>query len=99
MSFQSFLEKVRAKPEHVKKRISLWTSFAVTAVIFAFWVSSFSVFHSSPAAQLAVSVKSAATPSQSMVASVSSFFTDIKELVFGAKKVTYSSVEVLPGKK
>ncbi len=99
MSLETYLEKVRSKPEHVKKHISFWTSFGLTAIIFAFWVSSFGVFRNAAGGDVAATVRNAATPGQSLVAGVGSFFTDIKELIFGAKKVTYSSVEVLPGNK
>ncbi|MEA2715681.1 MAG: hypothetical protein QOG91_709 [Candidatus Parcubacteria bacterium] len=99
MSLESYLEKVRAKPEHVKKHISFWTSFGVTAVIFTFWVGSFGVFRNAAAGDVATTVRNAATPGQSLVAGVGSCVVDVKELIFGAKKVTYSSVEVLPGNK
>lgn len=90
---------MRAKPEHIRKRYAFWSSLGLTAVIFAFWLGSFSSFNFSAHNAITAAVGDAGTPAQSMVASVSSLFNDVKELIFGAKKVTYSSVEILPGNK
>ena len=98
MAFQQHLESLRAKPEHIRKRYAFWGSFGVTAIIFMFWLGSFSTFSSASHNAVTAAVADASTPVQSLVASVGSLFNDVKELVFGAKKVTYSSVEVLPGK-
>ena len=99
MSFQSYLENLRAKPAHIRKQYAFWASFGVTVVIFAFWLASFSPFGGSSQSAVADAVDKARTPGQSLVASVGSFFTDVKDIVFGSRKVTYSSVEVKPGKK
>ena len=46
---------------------------------------------------VAQAVESTGSPASSLVASVGSFFGDIKDLLFTPKKVTYSTVEVRPG--
>lgn len=97
MSLQQHLETLRAKPEHIRKRVAFFSAFGITAIISVFWLSSFSSLGGSPNA-VAVAVNKAGTPAGSMLASVGSLFNDVKELLFGAKKITYSSVEVLPGK-
>lgn len=97
MSFYSYLENLRAKPEHVRRRYSFWTSFGITAIIFVFWLGSFSISNLSAQAPIASAVEKAGSPGQSMIAGVASFFGDLKELIFGAKRVTYTSIEVLPG--
>lgn len=99
MSVQTYFESLRAKPDHEKKRFAFWTSFGITALIFVFWLGSFTALGNAAQAPVAAAVQKAGSPGQSLVASVGSLFTDVKELVFGARKMTYSSVEVLPGKK
>lgn len=97
-TLQRHLETLRSKPEHIRKSIAFWSAFGVTAVIFAFWIASFTAWGVSTQTSIASVVQKADTPAQSMVASVGSFFYDIKDLVFGSKKITYSTVEVSPGK-
>jgi hypothetical protein len=99
MNLQSHLENLRAKPEHIKKRYAFWSSFGFTAIIFAFWIASFSSWGMASAPAVASVVDKVGTPAQSMIAGVGSFFTDIKDLIFGAKKIKYTSVEVSPGKQ
>ena len=95
MTLQSYLEHLRGKPHHVRKQIAFWSSFAITAVIFAFWLASFttSVAQSKESSVVAT----ASTPGQSLVAGIGSVFGDIKDLIFKPNKVTYT-VEVSPGK-
>ena len=97
MSLQTTLERLRAKPEHVRTRIAFWSSFGLTAVIFAFWAASFSVT-GTPTKAVASAVEKAGAPGESLVASVGGFFGDIKEMIFGSKKIKYAEVEVSPGK-
>lgn len=97
MSFASYLEGLRAKPEHIRKRYAFWSSFGVTALIFAFWLGSFSSVEIGAKQSVAKVVDKAGTPTQSLVAGVGAFGQDIWELVFGSKKVTYSEIEILPG--
>jgi hypothetical protein len=102
MAFQNYLDNMRAKPEHIRKRYALSISFGVTAVIFMFWLSSFGTTLNNGADKTAVAraVNNAGSPGRSLVASVGSLFSDVRDIVFGARKVTYTS-EVLigPGKK
>ncbi len=97
-TLQNHLENLRAKPEHVRERYAFWGSLGITAIIAAFWLSSFTVALSSPQTSVNAAVASAGTPGASLVAGVESFFGDIKDFIFGAKKVTYTSIEVSPGK-
>lgn len=98
MSFQSHLENLRAKPKHIRKRYAFWGSFGFTAIISVFWLASFTTWGGTAGSTVASAVDRAGSPAQSLVAGVGSFFSDIKDLIFGAKKVTFSSVEVRPGK-
>lgn len=98
MSLQTTLENLRAKPEHVRKRIAFWSSFGITAVIFMFWLASFSMT-GTPSTAIASAVEKAGSPGQSLIAGVGSFFMDIKDMIFGTKKIKYAEVEVTAGKK
>ncbi len=98
MTFQSYLENLRAKSDGAKKQIAFWSSFGITAVIFLFWIASFSSFGNSSKAAVASAVNKASAPSQSLVASVGGFFGDIKDLFFAPRKVTYTDIQVSPGK-
>ena len=99
MAFQNYLDNLRAKPEHVRKRIAFWSSLSITVIIFAFWAASFSISGSSAPAVVTTAVTRAGNPGSSLIAGVGNFFGDLKEMIFGAKKVTYREIEVRPGKK
>ena len=98
MAIQDHLETLRAKPEHVRRRIAFWASFGTTALIFMFWLGSFSTSTTASTQAVAKAVDKTASPGQSMVAGVGALGKDVWELIFGSKKVTYSTVEVTPGK-
>ncbi len=97
MTIQSYLETLRAKPEGARKQIAFWSSFGITAIIFVFWLASFNVFGAA-GTTVAQAVNKAGTPSQSLIASVGGFFGDIKDLFFAPRKVTYTDIQVSPGK-
>ncbi len=99
MSLQSFIEKISEKPEHIRKRYSFFISLGITSIIFVFWISSFEFVKTPVDKSLASVVEKVGTPGESLVASVGSFFTDIKDIVFGPKKVEYTTIEVKPGRK
>lgn len=97
MSFQTTLENLRTKPAHIRSRIAFWSSFGITAVIFMFWLASFSVTGSPAKGAIASAVDKAGSPTQSLLAGVGGFFLDVKEMIFGAKKIQYAEVEVSAG--
>jgi hypothetical protein len=99
MVFEQTLENLRAKSEHVRKRIAFWTSFGITAIIFVFWLASFSITSTTAKSTVAVAVAKADSPAKSLIAGVGSFFVDIKEMIFGAKKIIYKEVHVRAGDK
>jgi hypothetical protein len=98
MSFATYIENLRSKSDSAKKQIAFWSSFGITAIIFVFWLASFNVFGGSNHATVAEAVNKASAPSQSLVASVGGFFGDIKNLFFAPRKVTYTDIQVSPGK-
>jgi hypothetical protein len=95
----NFIQKLREKPEPVKKQIAFWSSFGITLVIFLFWLASITGVTNKVADSLVANIADkAGTPTQSIMASVGSLFTDIKDLIFTPKKITYSAIEVEGGK-
>ncbi len=102
MNIQAHIENLKTKPEHIRKQIALWSSAALTLVIFLFWLAGTTGMTSSATdsatAAVANAVDNAGAPAQSMLASVGSLFGDIKNIFFAPKKITYSSIEVSPGK-
>lgn len=99
MTFQTHLENLRSKPEHVRSRIAFWSSFGITAIIFTFWLGSFSVAGTVSNGAVADAVSKAGSPGSSLIAGVGDLFVDIKEMIFGAKKIKYSEVEVRAGER
>ena len=99
MPLHRHIATLRSKPEHIRKHIAFWSALGVTAVIFAFWIASFSTAGFSFKPTVSSAVEKAGSPASSLAAAVGGFFVDIKDLIFGAKKVTYTSgVEISPGK-
>lgn len=98
MNWNAHLENLRSKPDYVRRRIAFWSAFGITAVIFAFWSASFTVSGSDAKGAVAQAVNKVDSPATSLVASVGSFFVDIKDIMFGPRKVTYPQIEVSPGK-
>ncbi len=98
MSFTSHLERLREKPEHVRRRIAFWSSLGLTGLVFLFWFASITSIGSSAQGAIADAVDRAQTPAQSFVAGVGSIFGDIRNIFTPSKKVEYKPVEVYPGK-
>lgn len=99
MSLNSHLENLRSKPEHIRHRIALGSSFGITLIIFAFWLGSFSATGPSTSSSVADTIDKINTPAQSLVAAAGSFFDSIRDKIFGAKKIEFSTVEIIPGDK
>ena len=101
MSIEAHLANLRSKPEHTRKQFAFWSSFVLTTIIASFWLASFTGHLNTASVQSDVSatLSKINTPAQSLVASVGTFIVDIKEMIFGAKKIVYPSVEVVGGVK
>ena len=99
MSFQTYLENLRAKPEHQRKQIAFWSSLGITAVIAMFWLASFTGINIGAGTPVSTVVAKAGTPSQSLVAGVGAFAGDVWSMITGPKKVSYAELQVIPGKK
>ncbi len=97
-SIQAHITHLKTKPEHVRKQIAFWSAFAISFIIFAFWVASYTSAGKNAEQSVTDAVAQAGTPAQSLVASVGGFFGDLKDLIFTPRKVNYSDVIVTPGK-
>jgi len=96
-NIQTHLANLRAKPERVRHHIALWSATGITLIIFLFWLGGMTGATSQASDVVVQAVQNTGTPASSLVANVGSFFSDIKDLIFTPKKVTYSTVEVRPG--
>jgi hypothetical protein len=97
MGLQNHIENLRSKPVHVRRRAAFWYAFGITAAIFVFWVSAFTSLGVNAKGTVAQAVQRAGTPAGSLIAGVGSFVVDIKDILFGPKKIEYSTVQVSAG--
>ena len=98
MTLQAYLNNLRGKSERTRKHVAFWSSFGITAIIFTFWLASFTAAGKGAQTAVAQAVDKAGSPAQSLTASVGAFFGDIKDMIFKPRKVTYGDVQVMPGK-
>lgn len=103
MSLTSYVENLRERPEHVRRRHAFWYSFGFSAIVFLFWISSFTSIgigaKTNTQKAVVATTEKIVTPGASLIAGVGSFANDIWSMIVAPKKVTYSAIEVLPGKR
>jgi hypothetical protein len=94
----NYIENLKQKPEHVRKRFAFTVSFAFTFIVFAGWIASYSL-KSSPV--LADKDNNVDAPVSTLTASVVGAYEDIKNIIFGSNKVEYNGdfIEVTGGKR
>jgi hypothetical protein len=98
MSLVSYIDHLRTKPVHVRRRIAFWTSAGTTALIFMFWVASYTALGTNAKNTAAQVADRFETPTQTLTASVGAFFDDVRGIFLKPKKIEYKPVEVYPGK-
>lgn len=93
-----YIENLKQKPEHVRKRFAFMVAFSFTFVVFAGWIASYGL-KSSPV--LADKNSNVDAPVSTLTASVIGAYDDIKNIIFGTNKVEYSGdfIEVTGGKR
>ena len=93
-----YIENLKQKPEHVRKRFAFTVAFAFTFIVFAGWMASYSL-KSSPV--LADKDSNVDAPVSTLTASVVGAYNDIKNIIFGSNEAEYSSdfIEVSGGKR
>lgn len=98
------LETLRAKPEHIKRRIAFFSSLSISLLILFVWVVSFQIQSSAEVAQANNDDSSIKTPAVTLSANVSDAWDSLKEVISGAFKgsknsATNNSLEVVPGNR
>ncbi len=94
----NYLEDLKAKPDHVKKRFAFVVSFSFTLLVFAGWVASYG-FNSSSVITENVDKSDGTTvvvetPVSSLTATAIGAWGDIKNLFSGSNKLEYSKPSV-----
>jgi hypothetical protein len=101
------IEKMKGKPEHIRRKYAFVVSFSISALIFVGWIASYG-FSNSPvladtSANTTKDVNGAQTnsketqsakvdsPISSLSASAVGVFDDVKSIIFGSNKTEYSS--------
>ena len=98
----NYINDLKTKPEHIRKRHAFLISFGFTFLILAGWIASYGF---KPSAVIAVKKESnkvvTDTPISSLRATAIGAWSDIKNIVFGSNKVeiTNDDVEVTAGKR
>lgn len=92
------LNRLRAKPDHVKRRIAFFASLGVTFIIFIFWIISFSI--GSPVYENSGSAK-VSSPLSSFSASVGNAWDNFRATFFTSRSIDNTAdsngLEVAPG--
>lgn len=102
MSLTSYIDSLKERPEHHRRRHAFWWAFGITLVMFAFWLSSFASIGIGFKASQTAAAETAGkivTPGQSLIAGVGDLFGDVWTMITGPKKVKLSEIEARPGKK
>lgn len=97
-AISSYVANLREKPEHARRRAAFWWAFGVTFVIFLFWLASFDLVGKKVQTSAAAVASQVSSPGQSLVAGIGALGSDLWTTITGPKKVTFSEIEVLPGK-
>ncbi|MDE2188221.1 MAG: hypothetical protein KGJ35_00625 [Patescibacteria group bacterium] len=83
-TIEQHLHHLRQKPEHIKKHVAFWTSFGITAIIFAFWLTSLSFGRSAP------SITSTESPWHAVTASVHDAWSTLSNSFGGSSSANYN---------
>jgi len=97
-SLISYVENLRERPEHVRRRAAFWWSFGFTAIVLLFWLASFSFTGNAIQKSASNVAQSVSGPGESLVAGVGTLANDVWSSIAGPKKFSYSEVQVSPGK-
>jgi hypothetical protein len=92
-----YIEKLREKEVHVRKRYAFVVSFSISALIMAGWLASYGV--TSNPVLTEDDTTHVETPTSSLTASVGNIYDDVKGMIFGSNKVEYGTIEVTGGKR
>ena len=98
MDILRYIENLKEKPEHVRKRYAFSVSFVISFMILAGWLASYGI-GSSPVLTEKDSNGDAVveSPVSSLTASVVGAFNDVKKMFSGLNKVEYNSENGMNG--
>ncbi len=94
------IERMKTKPEHVRRRYAFVVSSSISLLIFAGWMFSYSLNSNAVVADGKKKEVKVDAPVTSLTASVVGAWEDIKNIFKNGNKVQYSSeLEVSAGKR
>lgn len=93
----NYIENLKTKPEHIKKRFAFLVSFSFSALILVGWIASYGFVSNSVVANSANgdATTTIDTPVTSVTASVIGAYDDLKNIIFGSNKTEYSAPTVI----
>jgi len=102
----NYIENLKTKPEHVKKRFAFIVSLSFTFLVFAGWIASYG-FSGSSAVVATLDANSneekaiVEAPVSSLKATALGAWSDIKNLFLGSNNTEYSqdAIEISGGKR
>lgn len=89
----NYIDTLKTKPEHVKRRFALTVSSVVTGLIIIGWIASYGITSTPTVAD------STDAPVSSLTASVGNIYNDLKSMIFGSNKAEFGAIEVTPGNR
>jgi hypothetical protein len=104
------IEKMKGKPEHIRRKYAFVVSFSISALIFVGWIASYGISSSPVLADknakedadkstIATTAK-VDSPISTLTASAVGAFENIKSIFIGSNKTEYSSqLEVTGGER
>ncbi len=89
----NYIDNLKTKPEHVKRRFAITVSSVVTGLILVGWLASYGITTTPTMAD------TTEAPVSSLTASVGNIYNDLKNMIFGSNKAEYGTIEVTPGNR
>lgn len=100
-----YIENLKGKPEHIRRRFAFLVSFSFTFLVFAGWIASYGFVPSKVAVKSPSNINkekiTAEAPVSTLTATAMGAWTDIKSMFSGSNKVEFTndSIEVIPGNR
>lgn len=93
-----YINNLKSKPEHIRRRMAFMFSFMFTFIIFSGWVVSSSLINTPKQVAKKVNVDA---PVSTLTATAIGAWNDIRSIFLGSNKVEFTndSIEVLPGNR
>ncbi len=102
----NYINNLKTKPEHIRRRFAFTFSFVFTFIVFAGWVASFGLVSNPVLTEKEINKNTNSKvaidqPVTSLTATAVGAWDDIKSVFLGSNKVEFTndSIEVLPGNR